>query len=306
MTGTITLAAGSLFLIAAIILLMQIRAARARDAERKRFLALLTLESKTLPTAPVAQSRVMALLPLALVHRLRRAGWAPSERQILLLGLAFALAVILALAVGGWFPGILVGIVIPITALAILEYRAQRRMRLLSDCMLGFLERLRQLLSVGNSLSNALVRAVENSPQIVGQYLTSTIRRIDNGTGVAESLERCAAELDIYELHLLATAARTNLRFGGSMTQILRNIVDNIRKRATIERELRADTTQIRSSAWVLALLPMFVATMVMFTNTSYARWFLVTEAGHKMIAYACISQLIGAWLMRLITRTRY
>ena len=179
-------------------------------------------------------------------------------------------------------------------------------MRQLSDNMLGFLERIRQLLSVGNSLSVALARAAENSPPIVSQSLTPTIRRIANGNGVAESLERCAAELDLYELHLLATAARTNLRFGGSMSQILRNIIENIRRRATVERELRAGTTEIRSSAWVLAALPLFVATIVMLTNSGYARWFLETGTGHKMIAYAIVSQLIGAWLMRLVIRTRY
>ena len=69
---------------------------------------------------------------------------------------------------------------------------------------------------------------------------------------------------------------------------------------------MRAGTTEIRSSAWVLAALPLFVATIVMLTNSAYARWFLETGTGHKMIAYAIVSQLIGAWLMRLVTRTRY
>ena len=50
----------------------------------------------------------------------------------------------------------------------------------------------------------------------------------------------------------MATAARTNLRFGGSMSQILRNIIENIRRRATVERELRAGTTEIRSSRYAL------------------------------------------------------
>jgi Flp pilus assembly protein TadB len=69
---------------------------------------------------------------------------------------------------------------------------------------------------------------------------------------------------------------------------------------------LRANTTEVRSSAWVLAVLPMFVATIVMLTNTGYSRWFLQTQTGHKMIAYAIVSQMIGGYLMRLIIRTRY
>jgi tight adherence protein B len=179
-------------------------------------------------------------------------------------------------------------------------------MRALSDAMLGFLERVRQLITVGNSLATALERAVANSPPVVALALAPTIRRIHNGGGVAESLERCAEELDIYELNLLATAARTNLRFGGSMTQILRNMIENIRRRSAVERELRADTTQIRASAWVLGLLPVVVGGVVMFSNRDYARWFLETDSGHRMIVYAVLSQLIGVWLMRMIVRTRY
>jgi tight adherence protein B len=165
---------------------------------------------------------------------------------------------------------------------------------------------MRQLLSVGHSLSVALQRAAENSPPSVARCLASTIRRIANGGGAAESIEMCAADFDLYELHLLATATRTNLRFGGSMTTVLKSIIENIRKRTMIERELRSSTTQIRASAWVLALLPTFVATLVIFNNRDYARWFLDTESGHKMIAYAVISQILGGLCMRYIIRSGY
>jgi tight adherence protein B len=211
-----------------------------------------------------------------------------------------------ALIASGILAAVLTGVSLLFLGLAALDYRASARIRQLSDCMLGLLERMRQLLSVGNSLSVALDRAVENSPPIVAQCLAPTLRRIANGSGVADSLERCAAELDVYELHLLATASRTNLRFGGSMTAILRNIIENIRKRGSVERELRANTTQIRASAWVLALLPILVATLVMLTNRDYARWFLATEKGHGMIFYAALSQIAGVFCMRLVTRTRY
>jgi tight adherence protein B len=298
------LAAGSLCLLAAIGLVLLALAQRARHAQLRRFVSMLALETAASPAGPPLG--LADMLPEGLAQRFRRAGWAPSRNQALLLGSVLLLAMPVTAMTDGWLAALLLGCTAPLAGAMLAELRGQRRMRRLSDNMLGFLERVRQLLSVGSSLSVALARATENSPPIVTQSLTPTIRRISNGNGVAESLERCAVELDIYELHLLATAARTNLRFGGSMSQILRNIIENIRRRATVERELRAGTTEIRSSAWVLAALPLFVATIVMLTNSAYARWFLETGTGHKMIAYAIVSQLIGAWLMRLVTRTRY
>lgn len=288
---------------AAGLLVTRLTTAHIRLTDLRRLEGLLEVHAEK-----SAQSHAGAAgwLPSFLERKLARAGWEPSRRQLMAGAAVMALAVLAATALAGIPAGVLSAVTLALLVLVALEYRAGVRVRLLSECMLGFLERMRQLLSVGNSLSVALERAVENSPPIVIQCLTPTLRRIANGSGVAESLERAAAEMDLYELHLLATATRTNLRFGGSMTAILRNIIENIRRRASIERELRANTTQIRASAWVLALLPILVATLVILTNRDYSRWFLATEKGHYMLAYAVFSQIAGAVCMRTIIRTRY
>jgi tight adherence protein B len=290
-----------LCLLAAGALVLQLFAAHFRRADLRRLDALLADASE-----PASVAKPETWLPGFLAQRFARAGWEPTKKTAAAAGAGLLLTLAGAAAAAGLLAGLLAATTLILSGLAVLEYRAGTRVRRLSECMLGFLERMRQLLAVGNSLAVALERAVENSPPIVAQCLTPTLRRIANGSGVAESIERCAADMDLYELHLLATATRTNLRFGGSMTAILRNIIENIRKRASIERELRANTTQIRASAWVLGLLPVLVATLVMLTNRDYSRWFMATDKGHSMILYAIASQLAGVWCMRMITRTRY
>jgi len=301
-----SLAAGLIILsclAAAGLLVMRLVAGHIRLADLRRLKNLLAVHAEKAPPSRTGTAR---RLPSFLERKLVRAGWEPSRRQLMAGAAVMSLAILAATAIAGPLAGLLSAVTLALLVLVALEYRAGVRVRLLSDCMLGFLERMRQLLSVGNSLSTALERAVENSPPIVTECLAPTLRRIANGSGVAESLERAAAEMDLYELHLLATATRTNLRFGGSMTAILRNIIENIRRRASIERELRANTTQVRASAWVLALLPVLVATLVILTNRDYSRWFLATEKGHFMLAYAVFSQIAGAICMRMIIRTRY
>jgi tight adherence protein B len=297
--GLITLSC----LAAAGFLIKRLAAAQIRVTDLKRLENLLAMHAEKSSQPDAA---TMSRLPSFLERKLARAGWEPTRRQLTAGATAAFFIILVALLLAGPLGGLLSAVILALLVLAALEYRAGVRVRLLSECMLGFLERMRQLLSVGNSLSVALERAVENSPPIVTQCLTPTVRRIANGSGVAESLERAAAEMDLYELHLLATATRTNLRFGGSMTAILRNIIENIRRRASIERELRANTTQVRASAWVLALLPVLVATLVILTNRDYSHWFLATETGHYMLAYAIFSQIAGALCMRMIIRTRY
>ena len=263
------------------------------------FLGQAVAETRSRSMAPIS-------LPEGLKRRLDRAGLHPSQSQASLVAAISIAAVPLVCATVGSVAGFLAVVSLVVVAWLVLEWRVTQRHKAISDCMLSFLERMRQFLVVGNSLAVALARAAENSPPIMAESVASTLRRIDNGSGVAESLERCAEELDLYEMHLLATAARTNLRFGGSMTATLRNIVENIHRRSAIERELRANTTQIRTSAWVLGLLPILIATLVMLTNRGYSQWFLSNRAGHAMILYAVVSQLLGVWCMRLIAKTRY
>lgn len=187
---------------------------------------------------------------------------------------------------------------------AIVDYRARKRMDALSDAMLGYFDRVRQLLVVGNSLSVALARATHSSPPIVLEFFQPTIRRIANGAGVAESMGQLARELELYELRLFAAAIETNLRFGGSLTAILANLIENIRRRAAVMREVRVNTSQIRASAWVLGLLPLLVATVVFTKSPEYMRWFIDNPAGRQLVVYCMVSQVLGALLMRKVVRS--
>jgi tight adherence protein B len=246
---------------------------------------------------------VTTLLPQIVKNRLYQAGIEISKDRFLSICI-FALCIVTAAAFAfGIMVALLALISVFLITAAIVDYRARKRMDALSDAMLGYFDRVRQLLVVGNSLSVALARATQSSPPIVIEFFQPAIRRIANGAGVAESVNQLARELDLYELRLFGVAIETNLRFGGSLTAILANLIENIRRRAAVMREVRVTTSQIRASAWVLGILPMFVATIVMMQSPEYMRWFIDEPAGRQMLIYCAISQVIGAFMMRKVIR---
>lgn len=203
-----------------------------------------------------------------------------------------------------FFVSTLLTLSIVLVVAAMVDYRARRRMNSLSDAMLGYFDRVRQLLVVGNSLSVALSRATQSSPPIVVEFFSPTMRRIANGAGVTESIGQLADELDLYELRLFGAAVETNLRFGGSLTAILANLIENIRRRAAVLREVRVSTSQIRASAWVLGLLPMVVASVVMVQSPDYVRWFIDNPSGQTLLIYCAVSQVLGAVMMRGVVKS--
>ena len=244
------------------------------------------------------------LLPAVARNRLYQAGIEISADRLTAL-LVFGLCSWVALSiVFGLLAATIVLLSVSLVLAAIVDYRARQRMNALSDAMLGYFDRIRQLLVVGNSLSVALARATQSSPPIVAEFFQPTVRRIANGAGVAESVNQLARELDLYELRLFGAAIETNLRFGGSLTSILSSLIDNIRRRASVVREVRVSTSQIRASAWVLGLLPLVVASAVMLQSPDYMRWFIDEPAGRQLLIYCAISQVLGAVMMRSVVGT--
>jgi tight adherence protein B len=286
------------------ILLMLWRQRQAKDVGLR--LSRLVTPSESERESGLARNDwpdVTTLLPQIVKNRLYQAGIEISKDRFLSICI-FALCIVTAAAFAfGIMVALLALISVFLITAAIVDYRARKRMDALSDAMLGYFDRVRQLLVVGNSLSVALARATQSSPPIVIEFFQPAIRRIANGAGVAESVNQLARELDLYELRLFGVAIETNLRFGGSLTAILANLIENIRRRAAVMREVRVTTSQIRASAWVLGILPMFVATIVMMQSPEYMRWFIDEPAGRQMLIYCAISQVIGAFMMRKVIR---
>lgn len=246
------------------------------------------------------------VLPPFLRRRLFQAGVHIDPARLSMMAFALAAVWIVLVLVSGIFVAAMVDGVILLSTFAIIDHLASRRMNALSACMSGFLDRVRQLLVVGNSLSVALARATQGSPPILVEFFSPTIRRIANGAGVAESVNQLAEELDLHELRLFGAAIETNLRFGGSLSAVLANLIENIRRRSAVDREVRSNTSQIRASAWILGLLPLVACAAVMLKNPDYVRYFIDTSTGNKFLIYAGLSELVGAILMRSIVRVSY
>lgn len=280
-----------------------------RAATTRRRLSELAGARELPATSPALAARLRdidSLLPRWLVRRLFQAGIAVNGARAssALIGLSLVW-IFLAVALG---PAAATVIAVTLVAVAfgVVDYMATRRMDALAAATAGFFDRLRQLLIVGNSLSVALARATQSSPPIVVEFYSPTVRRIANGAGVAESVNQLADDLDLHEVRLLGTAIETNLRFGGSLTAVLANLIENIHRRAVVDREVRANTSQIRASAWTLGLLPLVASALVMMTNPEYMEYFIREPAGHRMLIYAAISEAIGILLMRSIVRVTY
>jgi tight adherence protein B len=252
-----------------------------------------------IPTGSVAGPRLFQLwqarADVALPLHLLAAGGA------MLLALGAALT---------WLVGPVVGLAVPAAVLLAGVYAlwrlATQRLSAFVDGLPFFLDALRQLLIVGNSMQQALFRGTENAGPAMQRYLLPMIRRINNGQPMPEAVSWLAARLELPELFMLSTAIETNLRYGGRMSTVLANLIQILRDRARVGRELRAATAEIRFSAIVLGLMPMIVAVMITLIKPSYMMFFIEAEQGPRLAFIALGMQALGILVIRRIMRLEY
>jgi tight adherence protein B len=219
-------------------------------------------------------------------------------------------AVIAAVAVAVWLAGIIAGaatlVVLVLAGVYGLWRLASRRLGAFIEGLPYFLDALRQLLVVGNSVQQGLLKAADNAGPGMQRYLGPLIRRINNGASIPESIQWLAQRLEVPELHMLATAVETNFRYGGRMSVVLANLIQILRSRSRVERELKAATAEIRFGAIVLGLMPLTAAGLIGLIQPSYMMFFVNTEQGHRLAAIAVGLQIIGTVVMRRIMRLEF
>ena len=74
---------------------------------------------------------------------------------------------------------------------------------------------------------------------------------------------------------------------GGNLAEILDNVADTLRERATMRRQVRVLTSEGRLSAWVLALMPFAIALYMFAVNRDYIMLLFTTKTGLMMLGGA-------------------
>jgi tight adherence protein B len=248
----------------------------------------------------------LAKLPSWLQTTMARADFVPDVHNLLALsGATLATALLLAwrldwiAAIGG--PLLMIAIV-----LLTLRVMAARRINKLIEGLPFFFDAIRQMMTAGGSLQQALIRANDNADFCMRRYMDPVMRRVQNGASVADSLAWQAGRLNVAELHMFAIAVQASMQYGGRLSVVLANLTATLRDRTRVTRELRAATAEMRVSAYVIGALPMASGLVIGLMNPRYVTFFIHDPIGHELLGVAVGMQVIGVLAMRHLMRLDY
>jgi tight adherence protein B len=180
----------------------------------------------------------------------------------------------------------------------------KRRAKMLSQ-LPGFLDNMVRLISIGNSPHAAFQFACTNVPEPLAGALKDASASLNVSSDMGLAMARLERIWGLPEFGLLAAVFRMSTRYGGRADLVLERVSAYIRDRQSAERELHALSAEVRLSAWVLALLPIVVGTLIMVLNEGYFMRMWNDATGQKLIFIAAGLEVFGSFLLYRLARLK-
>ena len=156
-------------------------------------------------------------------------------------------------------------------------------------------------LRAGHSFMQALDTVAKEIAQPAATEFQRVVAEIRLGRPAEDALEALAERVGSADFMWAVLAVNIQREVGGNLAEILDNVADTLRERATLRRQIKVLTAEGRLSAWVLALLPVGIALYMTAANPHYIGLLVTTTIGRVMLAGGLILMGIGIYWMRRI-----
>ncbi len=216
--------------------------------------------------------------------------------QKILTGLLIAVPIVLLIF--GWFSGLfLIGIVLIVGFLLMTRQVAARRRKIVEQ-LPDFLDGTNRVLAAGNTLEESIASAARESPEPLRTLFLSISRQVRLGAPIENVLMEMGTIHKLRDIRVMSMAAAINRKYGGSLKNILRSLVQAIRSRDAAARELRALTAETRFSAIVLAVIPTGLSLYIALLNRQYYINMWADNIGRDLLILSVVLQLTGVFVI--------
>jgi len=164
-------------------------------------------------------------------------GFTISSGTVLLIGaIAFCAAVFL-----------------PILALGAM---AQRRRKRIEEQFPISLDVFVRALRAGHPVASAIDLLTREMPDPIGSEYGLVADEVAYGAELTDSLASMAERWDLEDVRMFVVSLSVQTETGGNLAEILENLTDVIRARASLYRKVRALSSEGRMTGWMLTILP--------------------------------------------------
>jgi tight adherence protein B len=145
---------------------------------------------------------------------------------------------------------------------------------------------------------------MQNESELAIQ-LRRTLREVQMGESLESSLNSLAIRMENTDLEWIVTALSIQKNVGGSLADIIDTVLETIRSRIDIRREVRTLSAEGRLSALVLVMLPISIFLFLVLTQKEYMTIYWTTPLGILVLIFIGILMSIGWMWMKKVVEIR-
>jgi tight adherence protein B len=194
-----------------------------------------------------------------------------------------------------------VGVVCGLIPGAIVLRKRSVRFRKFEEGLPEALELIVSALRVGQSLNSALGLVTKECADPVGPEFRITFDEQNYGLELKTALENLVQRVPLQDLRIVVTAIMIQKESGGNLAEVLEKVVEVIRERFRLKREVRTRTAQGRLTGLVLSLLPIVLGASLYVVNPDMMRVLWTRDIGIKLLYAGGVMLALGAFFINKI-----
>jgi tight adherence protein B len=236
-----------------------------------------------------------------LVRDLARAGMTlrPGEYILLRCALGF-MAAALALISTSVVPFAAIAAALGYAAPAFyLRWRQRRRTREFDEQLVDGLVLVANALKSGFSFMQAMQAVADEMTDPISTEFNQALIETRMGEAIDDAMVKIAERVRSTDFELVVSGMVIQRQVGGNLAEVIGNVVQTMRERHRIQREIRTLTGEQRMEGAVLSVLPLGLLLVLLFLQPSYLGHMWAETAGRIMLGAGFLLDVMGLLAIR-------
>lgn len=178
----------------------------------------------------------------------------------------------------------------------------KKRQAAFEDKILDLTSGIANALKAGMAFPQALERIAARMVGPMREELAIVLREYRLGLEMPEAIERLAERMPCEDIRLLTASVRLTIQTGGSLADVLAEMVEMMRGRREFAEKVKTLTAQGRFEGYVLGCMPLVAFLIFYFIQPEITSVLFTTTGGWTAIGVTAILEVIGFMVISRVT----
>ena len=181
------------------------------------------------------------------------------------------------------------------------KYRKAKRHRLFEGRILDLTMGLANAMKAGMAFPQALEKVSAQLGGVMQEEIAVVLREYRLGMGIADSMTRLSERMPCEDMRLIVSAVKLTMQTGGSLVDVLAQLVDTIRNRTEFQAKLATLTAQGKFEAMAMASAPLLAFVVLYICQPDLMLPLVTTGTGWIAIGVALALEAAGFFVIKKI-----